>query len=493
MMTKSKETFMKRTFGIIIAALALLACTTFAQGTKPKLVLEKITFEKPAYASMLAGGDQLLLEKLVHAKKYIVMDREAAANYFNEKGIAGQSESAGLAAGDRTLYAHFIDCTETGKTKILPGNKTAHEYIVRLSLKICVMEETLEVETIENERIEAFCLSKVDLIDVVISRLARRAVFAVDFAKPQITDAEDGEVEIDYGKGFLFPGETYDVVTGAKGLKGRRPVAQIRITEVDKDVSIGTVIAGTVKQGYKLKLSEGATTGAVAQPMGAPAQITPVAAPTGPIQAQGTQVVETAAPVPGGRITCAVAHFDFAKDFKGAGYRKKNPFETFINLVGTSLDIMANTKGRHKDGRAITKIVLIAAPQAADTLFGEGVPVNFGFNPEMPTEQNEMLRAALGTSPRFDVRQYDLSRLSLDSALSHGITHVIEGTIRGTYIDASAGLTTIIFSLKLIDINDNNKVVSNQDRISIQVQGYSEPESYEDALREAVRQFATTF
>ena len=482
---------MNKTYiNILVAIMAFIFCAAHAQtANKPKLVLEKITYEKPEFKNMLTGGDQLLLEKLVHAQKYTVMDRDALEAYLREKGIAG-NDGAGLAAGDRVLFAHFIDCTKTNKTQILPGNKTAYEYIVRLSLKITKMEETLETETIENERIQAFCLSKVDLVDVVISRLARRAVFAVDFARPEISDVDGNDVEVNYGKGFLLPGEVYDICTGAKGIRGRKTIGQIRITEVDKDFSAAEIIAGAVQPGYKLKLIEPSnTTAGTLQPM-----TTPVAGPaTGPVPAQGTQVVEGTVAAPGGRISCVVDHFRFANDFKAAGYKKKNPFETLISLVDTSIDIMNHTHGRHKDGKAITKIVLIAAPAATDTLFGDGVPVNFGFEVKMDRDQNAMLSAALGSNPRFDVRQYNLNNMTLDSALSRGITHVISGTIRGTYLDATAGKTTIIFSLKLIDINNNNTIVSNQDRISVTIDGYSEPESYEDALRAAVAQFATTF
>ena len=104
-----------------------------------------------------------------------------------------------------------------------------------------------------------------------------------------------------------------------------------------------------------------------------------------------------------------------------------------------------------------------------------------------------MLEAALGTHPRFDVRQYDVARLGLDAALARGITHIVEGSIRGARIDKETGYTTIIFALKLIDINNNNTIVSNQDRIVVQIQGYEEPDTYEEAVKAAVVQFAATF
>ena len=496
---------MKSGLSLLFAVICLMVSAVSAQeGGKPKLVLEKITYEKPAFKNLLAGGDELLLEKLVHAKKYTVMDRDAVDAYLREKGIAGD-DGAGLASGDRTLFARIIDCTDTGKIKILPGNKKAKEYIVRLTMKISKMEEKLEVETIENERIEAACVSTVDLLDVVISKLARKAVFAVDFANPEITDVVDGEVEVDYGRGFMFPGEIYDIRTGAKGLRGRKTIGQIQITEIDKEFSTGRILSGDIQKGYKLRVVDGnagASVVSAPMPTGVPQIVPPVqvvqalpAAPPAPGVIQGTSVLE-ANPnaTSAARIGCVVSHFDFASDFKGVGYRKKSFFDTVMEIGGTAIEVAGEAKrngGRRS--RRLAELALTAVPEAADAFFGDGIPVNFNFKPEMKKDQKQMLEVALGSHSRFDVRQYDVKRLGLDNALARGVTHVIDGSIRGVHINVQTGKTTFIFALKLVDISNNNTIVSNQDRIVVECNGYEEPDTYEEATKKAVAQFATTF
>ena len=147
-----------------------------------------------------------------------------------------------------------------------------------------------------------------------------------------------------------------------------------------------------------------------------------------------------------------------------------------------------------KRGERALKVVEVGVPTGFNVLFGSGAPVSYGIKPKMSVNQNAMLEAALGSyKDKFDVRQYNVRHMRLDDLLKHGITHVVEGSIRGVYVDEAQNVSSFIFSLKLIDINDNRRIVSNQDRIQVQVQGYSEPVSYEDALREAVRQFIATF
>ena len=453
-----------------MAIVCLMVSAVSAQeGGKSKLVLEKITYEKPAFKSLLAGGDQLLLEKLVHARKYRVIDRDAVDAYLREKGIAGD-DGAGLASGDRTLYVHVADCTSTGKYKVLPGNKKAQEYIVRLSLKICKMEETLDVEVIENERIEAVCVSKVDLLDEVISRLARKAIFAIDFANPEITDVADGDVEVNYGKGFMAVGEIYDIYTGAKGLRGRRPVGQIQITEVDKDCSVAKILSGDIQIGYKLKIVDKKDVGN-----------------------GGGMEADPNATAPN-RIVCVVSNFGFAPDFKGTGYEKKSVFPTIFDVgAGIKDGVKEAKKNKGRRSQNLAKLVITAVPEATDALFGDGISVNYTFKTKMKTNQEQMLKAALSNHPRFDVREYKVARHNLDAVLARGVTHVIDGSIRGVHINKATGKTTFIFALKLVDISNNNTIVSNQDRIVVECNGYEEPDTYEEATKKAVAQFATTF
>jgi len=428
---------------LFICSLALMAGMMASAAPKPTLVLEKITYRDNQMKNLLVGGDQLLLQKLVHADKYTVMDRDAYEAMARERALNNQE--AELEGTDRVMFTEFIDCTKTGKNIMLPGNKRAEEYILRLTLKICRYEgKRLLVDTIENERLEAAAVSKIDLVDDVVSKLARKAIFAVSFATPQISDidAEEGLVEIDYNRDFFTVGEVYEVKSAQGkrgGLKSRKAVrTQIEITEVGEECCIGKVLCGTPKVGDRLTIS----TEAPARPLTPPAPST---------------------------FNVVVSSFGFDRNFKGS----------LTHQVQEKIDVKIPGKVERKLG-PFTDFLgpFLTTPKT----------VNEVFRSNMERNQTEMLKSALQGHPRFTVQ--DLDGQNIKGLLERGVTHVMEGSILAADVDEIQKTVSIQFALKLVDINNNNSIVANRADLVVQMQGaYSEPGCYVYALTEAVKIF----
>lgn len=420
---------------------------------KPTLVLEKIKIRDRKLQRRFNGCDALLLEKLVHSKKYKVMNREAFDAYLREQAMAGNT---GITIeADRSLQAELLDVTETGRVK-----GKAKESIIRMSLTITKMgeKEAQEVETIENVRLQLYSESAIDLMDAVISAVARKTVFAVSFACPEISEVDGGDVEINYGRSFLVPGEIFDVCSGAKGIRGKRVKGRIKVVECDRDFSIAKVLSGSIKSGYKLKIPQ--------------ESIQPDLLPS-----SGSEEM---------KIVCVVESFKFASDFKGVGYKKTSLWGNLFELTGSIIKITDTAISRQRGIRKAKKITAIATPLGTELLFGSSAPCNFGFRPQMSRDQKNMLETALGTVAFIEMRAYKRLPRNL---LNLGITHIVSGEIRGVRIDADAGVSTVVFSLKLVDASNNNQLILADDNIQVSIPGYYEPDTYSDALKAAVTEF----
>lgn len=441
------------------AVFVLLAGNVYAvselKQLQPTLVLEKIKIHDRKLQRRFNGCDALLLEKLVHSKKYKVMNREAFDVYLREQAMAGNT---GITVeADRSLQAELLDVTETGRVK-----GKAKESIIRMSLAITKMgeKEAQEVETIENVRLQLYSESRIDLMNAVISAVARKAVFAVSFACPEISEVDGSDVEINYGRSFLVPGEIFNVCTGAKGIRGKRVEGQIKVVECDRDFSIAKILSGSVKPGYKLKIPQESN---IIHP--------------DPLPSSGSEEM---------KIVCVVESFKFASDFKGAGYKKTSLWGNLSELTGSIIKITDTAISRQRGIRKAKRITAIAAPLGTELLFGSSAPCNFGFRPQMSRDQKNMLEAALGTVTFIEMRAYKRLPRNL---LNLGITHIVSGEIRGVRIDADAGVSTVVFSLKLVDVSNNNQLILADDNIQVSIPGYYEPDTYSDALKAAVTEF----
>ena len=138
------------------------------------LVLDPITYGKGVQSVTFSGIDGLLLTKLADARKYSVLDKDAAKTALAENALNG-TDGVRQGAG-YSVRGEVVDTKRTGAV-LRKGQQVYHEYIVSVSLRVNRLEPPQETYIGKTVRIREFVLSEKDMLMYVVDQLAREILF----------------------------------------------------------------------------------------------------------------------------------------------------------------------------------------------------------------------------------------------------------------------------------------------------------------------------
>lgn len=274
-----------------IAALASLLAVTFSLQAAPKatkwLVLDPITYQTGVDRAAFDGIDQLLLTKLVQAKKYKCLDRDAYDTAAREEGFGGQAD---LIPAGYSMRGEIVQLLKSGKGRTIQGTAKA-EYIATVSIRANDLktQQPYEAETL---RVTAYCQTPKDMLVYVVQRVAL-AILMRDYPM-YIMDLDDdeGALTLSYGADFLNVGEQYEIRrrkaivdddTGETVYK-EKTIGLCEVTDVGKNTSEAKIISGKAKTKDVLRFyenDEGAAPPLPPQPV-APVMPQPTVQPPAP-------------------------------------------------------------------------------------------------------------------------------------------------------------------------------------------------------------------
>lgn len=270
-------------FRRLVLAAALLGAALQGAQAAPKapkwLVLDKITYQQGVDRTAFEGIDNLLLTKLVQARKYKCLDRDAYDTAAREEGFGAKVD---LVPAGYSMRGEIVQMLRSGKTRTIQNTPLA-EYIATVSLRANDLrtQQPYEAETL---RVVRYCQTPKDMLVYVVQRVAL-AILMRDYPM-YLMDAEDPEdLTLSYGADFLNKGEQYEIRrrraivdddTGETVYK-ERTVGVCEVVDVGKNTSTARLLSGKAKVKDVLRFYENAEPFAVPAP--APAAPAPVAAP----------------------------------------------------------------------------------------------------------------------------------------------------------------------------------------------------------------------
>ena len=261
---------------LAVAALCAAAIGLEAAPKAPKwLVLDKITYQSGVDTAAFEGIDQLLLTKLVQAKKYKCLDRDAYDTAAREEGFGGKAD---LIPAGYSMRGEIVQLLRSGKTRTIANTPKA-EYIATVSIRANDLrtQQPYEAETL---RVTAYCQTPKDMLVYVVQRTAL-AILMRDYPLYIMDyDDDDETLTLSYGSDFLNVGEQYEVRrrkaivdddTGDTVYK-EKTVGVCEVTDVGKNTSSAKLVSGKAKLKDVLRFYN-------AEPFAVPPAVTPVAPP----------------------------------------------------------------------------------------------------------------------------------------------------------------------------------------------------------------------
>ena len=122
-------------FRRLALAAALLGAALQGAQAAPKapkwLVLDKITYQQGVDRTAFEGIDNLLLTKLVQARKYKCLDRDAYDTAAREEGFGAKVD---LVPAGYSMRGEIVQMLRSGKTRTIQNTPLA-EYIATVSLR----------------------------------------------------------------------------------------------------------------------------------------------------------------------------------------------------------------------------------------------------------------------------------------------------------------------------------------------------------------------
>ena len=229
------------------------------------MVLDPITYGKGVQSVTFAGIDGLLLTKLADARKYSVLDKDAAKTALAENALNG-TDGVRQGAG-YSVRGEVVDTKRTGAV-LRKGQQVYHEYIVSVSLRVNRLEPPQETYIGKTVRIREFVLSEKDMLMYVVDKIEREILFKEFPIRVVRVDEDDGKtLTLNYGESFLAAGAMYEIGkqemeedpdTGIEeAVFVRKGVCQI--TEVYERKATAVLTGGAVKKGYVLRQSKAQT------------------------------------------------------------------------------------------------------------------------------------------------------------------------------------------------------------------------------------------
>lgn len=247
---------MKTFFAAFLAVFMVLPSAVAAPTGKAKcLVLDPITYQKGVDKTAFSGIDELLLTKLVQAKKYKCLDRDAYETAAREEGFGAQVE---LIPAGYSMRGEIVQMQRSGNSRSI-GGSLKNEYVATVSIRANDLrtQEAYEAETL---RVTAYCQTPKDMLVHVVQRVAL-AILIRDYPL-KIMDIDDGELTLNYGSDFLNVGEQYEVRklkkiidedTGNELFK-EKTVGVCEITSVGRTTAVAQLISGQVGESGKYVL-----------------------------------------------------------------------------------------------------------------------------------------------------------------------------------------------------------------------------------------------
>ena len=324
---------MRRIALVALAASAALSLTAAPKAPK-WLVLDKITYQKGVDTTAFEGIDSLLLTRLVQARKYKCLDRDAYDTAAREEGFGAKVE---LVPAGYSMRGEIVQCLPSGKTRTLQ-NTPLTEYIATVSLRANDLrtQQPYEAETL---RVTRYCQTPKDMLVHVVQRVAL-AILMRDYPMYVMdADEDDGELTLSYGGDFLSVGEQYEIRrrkaivdddTGDTVYK-EKTVGVCEVTDTGKNTSSARLVSGKAKVKDVLRFYENA------EPFAVPPPAAPVAAPAVPAPAPVAREI-SASPFPRKKPRIAVAPF-FSKQATFGIYGNAIDSRTWMDDVADHLNI----------------------------------------------------------------------------------------------------------------------------------------------------------
>ncbi len=321
---------LKLFFALCVVVVA--ACGAEAAPKAPKwLVLDPITYQKGVDGSTFDGIDQLLLTKLVQAKKYKCLDRDAYDTAAREEGFGAKVE---LVPAGYSMRGEIVQMLLSGKSRTI-GGTAKKEYVATVSIRANDLrtQQPYEAETL---RVTAYCQTPKDMLVFVVQRVAL-AILMRDYPMYIMDyDDEDDELTLSYGADFLNVGEQYEVRrrkeivdddTGDVVYK-EKTVGVCEVTDVGKNTSSAKLVSGKAKKKDVLRFYDNAEPFAV--PVAAPVPAAAVSAPVGEVEIK-------AKPLPAKKQRIAVAPF-ISKSSAFSVWGNSIPARTWMDDVESHLN-----------------------------------------------------------------------------------------------------------------------------------------------------------
>ena len=241
---------------VLAAALAgALFQTAPAAPKAPKwLVLDKISYQTGVDRTAFEGIDNLLLTKLVQARKYKCLDRDAFDIAAREEGFGAKVD---LIPAGYAMRGEIVQLQKTGKSRTIQDTPMA-EYLATVSLRATDLrtQQPYEAETL---RVTQYCQTPKDMLVHVVQRVAL-AILMRDYpmyimGDPDDDDFDPNDLTLSYGADFINKGEQYEVRrrkaivdddTGDTVYK-EKTVGVCEVTDVGKNTSSARLISGKAK------------------------------------------------------------------------------------------------------------------------------------------------------------------------------------------------------------------------------------------------------
>ena len=452
---------------IVLTFASLAAMGVMGQGQIKRkwLVLDPITYGKGVQSVTFSGIDGLLLTKLADARKYSVLDKDAAKTALAENALNG-TDGVRQGAG-YSVRGEVVDTKRTGAV-LRKGQQVYHEYIVSVSLRVNRLEPPQETYIGKTVRIREFVLSEKDMLMYVVDQLAREILFKEFPIRVVRVDEDDGKtLTLNYGESFLAAGAMYEIGkqemeedpdTGIEeAVFVRKGVCQI--TEVYERKATAVLTGGAVKKGYVLRQSKAQTKAEQAAGI--------AASNTGDLVA--TKVQQQVA-AQSGRYSCVVGTFGYAADFQA--YR-------YIPDAGVATKLFGGARGilgaRNKDRAAAGAVGNLLSDNSRNELIT--TRISHG-------EWRGIAERAFAAHPaKFDIHAGIDARL----ALQNGIRYAVNGNVSQLY--EKDGQCTVTFVLTMTDLENNGSIVFSKDVVTTVPGAYAGQSTFSQAIANGVSIF----
>ena len=421
------------------------------------LVLDPITYGKGVQSVTFSGIDGLLLTKLADARKYSVLDKDAAKTALAENALNG-TDGVRQGAG-YSVRGEVVDTKRTGAV-LRKGQQVYHEYIVSVSLRVNRLEPPQETYIGKTVRIREFVLSEKDMLMYVVDQLAREILFKEFPIRVVRVDEDDGKtLTLNYGESFLAAGAMYEI--------GKQEMEEDPDTGIEEAVFVRKGVC-QITEVYERKATAVLTGGAVKKGQAKAEQAAGIAASnTGDLVA--TKVQQQVA-AQSGRYSCVVGTFGYAADFQA--YRYIPDAGVATKLFGGALGILG---ARNKDRAAAGAVGNLLSDNSRNQLIT--TRISHG-------EWRGIAERAFAAHPaKFDIHAGIDARL----ALQNGIRYAVNGNVSQLY--EKDGQCTVTFVLTMTDLENNGSIVFSKDVVTTVPGAYAGQSTFSQAIANGVSIF----